>query len=406
MQSCILRYFSALEICCFRDAKKNSPGAIKDANIQNNLLSSKLVDGPVKSSFRQNSSNQKQDHRGSDYISLSGHRAGEAAVFCAHGANIEALMPKLGHSDYYTEPKIQELAAKERAEPGYCQRAKDFVVGRKGYDSIKFFGESDVRQLDLDSIIQFNECKISVYEKHESKIPPVGQGLNKPAEITLLNVKCVDKKTGQHCTEVVVVDEFERKLKRITEKKGAEFMSYNAIKEEFKFRVKHFIPTPGQGLSKSAEMTLLNVESVDQHCTKGVEVDKSKKRLKRKTEDFLGEEFMSDNAIEAECKSRVKHFIPTPGQGLSKPADMTLLNVKSVDQHCMKGVEVEKYEKRLKRKTEDLGEEFMSDNAIEAERKSRLKRCSQQGLDESGFWKMWRNLREFSMEYLKSNVCN
>jgi hypothetical protein len=41
------------------------------------------------------------------------------------------LKPKLRHSDYFTEPRIQELAAKERAEPGYCRRVVDFVVGRK-----------------------------------------------------------------------------------------------------------------------------------------------------------------------------------------------------------------------------------------------------------------------------------
>lgn len=40
-------------------------------------------------------------------------------------------MPKLRHSDYFTDPKVQELAALERADIGYCRRVKDFVVGRK-----------------------------------------------------------------------------------------------------------------------------------------------------------------------------------------------------------------------------------------------------------------------------------
>ncbi|KAK8267723.1 hypothetical protein V6Z12_D11G018000 [Gossypium hirsutum] len=72
------------------------------------------------------------------YMTISGHRAGEAAIVYEHGADIEALMPKLRRFDYFTEPRIQELAAKERAEPGYCRRVKDFVVGRHGYGSIKF----------------------------------------------------------------------------------------------------------------------------------------------------------------------------------------------------------------------------------------------------------------------------
>ena len=71
------------------------------------------------------------------------------------------------------EPTIQELAIKESAEPDYWCRVKDFVVGRRGYISVKFFGETNVRYLDLDSIIQFNKCKILVY-MDERKNPPVG----------------------------------------------------------------------------------------------------------------------------------------------------------------------------------------------------------------------------------------
>ncbi|RZC93401.1 hypothetical protein C5167_026014, partial [Papaver somniferum] len=64
-----------------------------------------------------------QEHpKWDSYITLNSHRAGEAAILYENGEDIEALMPKLRHSDYYTEPRIQELAAKERAEPGFCRR--------------------------------------------------------------------------------------------------------------------------------------------------------------------------------------------------------------------------------------------------------------------------------------------
>ena len=71
-------------------------------------------------------------------------------------------MPKVRHSDYYTEPRIQELATKERAELGYCHHVRDFVVGRHGYGSIKFIGETDVHRLDLDVLIQFNNREVIV----------------------------------------------------------------------------------------------------------------------------------------------------------------------------------------------------------------------------------------------------
>ncbi|CAD5312304.1 unnamed protein product [Arabidopsis thaliana] len=173
------------------------------------------------------------------YKTLSGHRAGEAAIVYEHGADIEALMPKLRQSDYFTEPRIQELAAKERADPGYCRRVRDFVVGRHGYGSIKFMGETDVRRLDLESLVQFNTREVIVY-MDESKKPAVGQGLNKPAEVTLLNIKCIDKKTGKQFTEGERVEKYKMMLKKKAEAQGAEFVSFDPVKGEWKFRVEHF----------------------------------------------------------------------------------------------------------------------------------------------------------------------
>ena len=201
-------------------------------------------DGHVQEKANLGKVNQKpngvhEDHKGDSYRTLSGHRAGEAAIVYEHGADIEALMPKLRRSDYYTEPRIQELAAKERAEPGFCRHVKNFVVGRHGYGSIKFFGETDVRRLDLESLVQFNNREVIVY-MDDSKKPPVGQGLNKPAEVTLLNIKCFDKKTGRQYTEGPKIEKYKDMLKRKAEDQGAEFVSYDPIKGEWKFQVNHF----------------------------------------------------------------------------------------------------------------------------------------------------------------------
>ncbi|KAL6008973.1 hypothetical protein ACLOJK_022200 [Asimina triloba] len=194
---------------------------------------------PDKSTQKLNGVPGDATHKGDSYIPISGHRAGEAAIVYEHGADIEALMPKLRHSDYYTEPRIQELAAKERAEPGYCRHVKDFVVGRHGYGSIKFLGETDVRRLDLESIVQFNMREVIVY-MDESKKPPVGQGLNKLAEVTLLNIKGSNKKTGEQYTHGPKLDKYKEMLKKKTEDQGAEFLSYDPVKGEWKFKVDHF----------------------------------------------------------------------------------------------------------------------------------------------------------------------
>ncbi|KAL6543950.1 hypothetical protein OROGR_010447 [Orobanche gracilis] len=204
----------------------------------------KVENGQDKDQANDVKGNQKANgvhggEKSESYITLTGHRAGEAAIVYEHGAGIEALMPKLRHSDYFTEPRIQELAAKERADPGFCRHVKDFVVGRHGYGSIKFFGETDVRRLDLESLIQFNNREVIVY-MDESKKPPVGQGLNKPAEVMLLNIKCFDKKTGQQFTEGPRIEKYKEMLKRKAEDQHAEFVSYDPVKGEWKFIVNHF----------------------------------------------------------------------------------------------------------------------------------------------------------------------
>ncbi|KAL4353472.1 hypothetical protein GQ457_06G038330 [Hibiscus cannabinus] len=195
---------------------------------------------PVKGNQKDNG--VQDDHsaeKEGSYKTISGHRAGEAAIVYEHGADIEALMPKLRRSDYFTEPRIQELAAKERAEPGYCRRVKNFVVGRHGYGSIKFLDETDVRRLDVESLVQFNNREVIVY-LDDSKKPPVGQGLNKPAEVKLLNIKCFDKKTSKQYTEGPRVEKYRNMLKRKAEEQGAEFLSYDPIKGEWRFKVNHF----------------------------------------------------------------------------------------------------------------------------------------------------------------------
>ena len=215
-----------------------SSAAIEKSATENGVVKEQVQ--PVPTKHASNGSNEDHSPQKADmYKTLSGHRAGEAAIVYEHGADVEALMPKLRRSDYFTLPRIHELAAKERAEPGFCSHVKDFVVGRQGYGSIRFLGETDVRGLDLESIVQFNNREVIVY-MDDSKKPPVGQGLNKPAEVTLLNIKCLDKKTGQQYTEGPRIDKYKEMLKRKAEDQGADFVSYDPSKGEWKFRVNHF----------------------------------------------------------------------------------------------------------------------------------------------------------------------
>ncbi|KAL1809510.1 hypothetical protein ACET3Z_026500 [Daucus carota] len=153
-------------------------------------------------------------------------------------SNVYGLMPKLKHSDYFIEPRVEELAIKESFEPGFCSHVKDFVVGHQRYGRIKFFGETDVRQLDVNSHIVFRNHEV-ILSMDENKKLPVGQGLNKPAEITLCNIKCFDKAGNQHINGPKV-DKYREKLMKKAAEQGAEFVSYDPVQGEWKFRVKHF----------------------------------------------------------------------------------------------------------------------------------------------------------------------
>lgn len=146
---------------------------------------------------------------------------------------INASLPRLQSSGYFMEPSLSELVTWELIDPGYCSRVKDFTVGRLGYGYVRFIGETDVRWLDLDQIIKVNRHEIIVYGNEGTK-PEVGQGLNKPAEVTLI------VQIGSSIDDVEYLTKIERKLKVITERQGAEFILFDPLKGEWKFLAQHF----------------------------------------------------------------------------------------------------------------------------------------------------------------------
>ena len=87
--------------------------------------------------------------------------------------------------------------------------------------------------------MEFNNREVIVY-KDDNKKAPVGEGLNKAAEVTLLNIKCVNKKTGEQYCEGARVERYREMLVKKAEEQGVEFVSFDAAKGEWKFRVKHF----------------------------------------------------------------------------------------------------------------------------------------------------------------------
>ncbi|KAK9923296.1 hypothetical protein M0R45_031724 [Rubus argutus] len=141
--------------------------------------------------------------------------------------------PTLEAVDYYMQPSLKELAAREHMDPGYSSRVLDFTVGRFGYGSVKYPGETDVRCLELDKIVKFRRHEVIVYEDENAK-PLVGQGLNKPAEVTLT------LQTRPSYVDERQRDSIAKKLRQSVEGQGAHFISFNPENWEWKFFVNHF----------------------------------------------------------------------------------------------------------------------------------------------------------------------
>ncbi|XP_078444130.1 SUPPRESSOR OF AUXIN RESISTANCE 3 isoform X2 [Wolffia australiana] len=138
------------------------------------------------------------------------------------------FLPILRSPDYYVRPSVGEIAAGESSDEGFSGRVPEFVVGRLGHGEVKFSGLTDVRRIDLEEIVKFERQSVAVYEDEDRK-PPIGQGLNKSAEVSLI----VDSGGAD-------VDFLVRKLKRVCEKQGAQFVSFDPINSKWTFLVPHF----------------------------------------------------------------------------------------------------------------------------------------------------------------------
>lgn len=126
------------------------------------------------------------------------------------------------------------------AEDGSCI-VPNFTVGREGYGNVYFGSEIDVAGLNLDEIVHFRNKEVIIYPDDENK-PPIGQQLNRDAQITLDQVWPLDKnkhepiKNSQQLAEM----DWEGRLRRVCNKNGTRFVEYRPETGSWVFRVKHF----------------------------------------------------------------------------------------------------------------------------------------------------------------------
>ncbi|CAB3402802.1 unnamed protein product [Caenorhabditis bovis] len=146
---------------------------------------------------------------------------------------------RLTKSDYFTIPSIAEM--RSLVKDGVVVIEDGLTIGRSSYGSVFWPGRIELKDVVLDEIVIFRHKEVTVYPNEDEK-PEEGQGLNKPAEVTLERVWYTDKKTKKEIRDVVELAErgWREHLERQTIRMGASFKDYRPETGSWVFRVEHF----------------------------------------------------------------------------------------------------------------------------------------------------------------------
>ncbi|XP_047352980.1 nuclear pore complex protein Nup98-Nup96 isoform X1 [Vespa velutina] len=149
---------------------------------------------------------------------------------------------------YYTIPPLDKL---DNYVCGETCVVPHFTVGRRGYGNVLFPESFDIYGLNLDEIVYFRHKEVIIYPDDEKK-PPVGQGLNRKAQVTLERVWPHDKTRHEPITDPHRIEamNYEAKLRKVSAKHDTNFLEYRPETGSWVFKVDHFSK---YGLSDSDE---------------------------------------------------------------------------------------------------------------------------------------------------------
>ncbi|KAM3955136.1 nuclear pore complex protein Nup98-Nup96-like, partial [Aphomia sociella] len=115
------------------------------------------------------------------------------------------------------------------------------TIGRKNYGNVYYDCEIDVAGLDIDALVHFLNKEVIVYPEDADK-PPVGEGLNRRAIVTLDRIWPRDKTEKRAITDPdrLLKMDYEGKLRRVCDKHDTKFIEYRPQTGSWVFRVEHF----------------------------------------------------------------------------------------------------------------------------------------------------------------------
>lgn len=135
------------------------------------------------------------------------------------------LIPKLNRKNYAVTPSLATLSAMDENE---LEAVHDFTIENE-HGKIIFEGMTNVKGLDLDEIVAIEKKQVFVYPEG-SAVPPIGNGLNRPATIHLYRCFPTNKPK----------EDVQKKLEKVARKQGAVHVDYDEEQGTWIFRVNHF----------------------------------------------------------------------------------------------------------------------------------------------------------------------
>lgn len=162
-----------------------------------------------------------------------------ATTTVSTSADVSALLPTVPEG-YEITPSLAHLRALASASPALLQEIHDFKVSRPGVGSVHFLQAVDVTALDVGATVLLVPGEVIVYPEEGGVKPPVGEALNRPAQIKLLHV---DKKLAGRKDAAMSVEDRTARIRKRLQKHcttvGAAFVSYTQD-GTWTFEVEHF----------------------------------------------------------------------------------------------------------------------------------------------------------------------
>lgn len=121
------------------------------------------------------------------------------------------------------------------------RHVRDLTIRKPNVGEVTFHGEIDLTQdlrvlEDLPSIVRLEVGEVVLYPTPGMK-PPEGEGLNRPATVTLFG--CMPPNNGDF-PDAASRARYRDRIAHMTEQKGARFVDYDCDRGTWRFRVDHF----------------------------------------------------------------------------------------------------------------------------------------------------------------------